>query len=67
MSDLEPDCAYGYSWGLLEDELPPDIYQGLRSWMRGQTMALCDGSGRCPEGHGGVVYRYDFERFMVNQ
>ena len=63
---IEPDCPYGYSWVLLEDELPSDIYRELLGWMRGQTMALCDGSGPCQEGHGGVVYRCDFERFMAD-
>lgn len=65
MSELEPDCGYGFSWYALEEQIHPDTYAKLEHWMTGQTMALCTlDDGSCRGGHGPVVYPWDFRRFL---
>ena len=69
-----PDCELGYTDGqlhaILGDRLP-----AFRRWMRGQTVALCDGRrydhDKCeyePTGcgpHGPATYGHDLRRFLV--
>ena len=69
-----PDCKYGYSWAFLEEHLDEQQLKRLGHWMRGQTMAMCDGreydydkeeyhpTGCGP--HGGVVYSHDLHGFL---
>jgi hypothetical protein len=43
MTHHEPVCHLGYPWTQLEGMLGERV-QFLHLWMRGQTMAICDGS-----------------------
>lgn len=69
----EPECSYGYPWSQLEREFDAEVVDHLRKWLRGQTMSVCDGrqynhdTGEYEatgHAHGGVVYRWDVERFL---
>lgn len=69
----EPSCELGYTIDQLR-EIMGDRFDFFTSWMRGQTMAICDGTrydydlkesiatGCGP--HGTAVYRWDVERFL---
>lgn len=68
----EPDCTHGYSVDLLEEYLSKEDFKDLMWWMRGQTMALCDGRRYDYEkreyyetghSHGPVVYPWDVKRW----
>lgn len=71
-----PDCEAGYSWFYIEEILPEEEFIAFRHWMRGQTCVICDGrrfnhetrqyeATDCANNpHGGVVYRWDFERYF---
>jgi hypothetical protein len=74
-SDLPaPECEGGYTnWQLAE--ILGNRLDKFEQWMRGQTMMLCEGRSydhdRCEYvpacggvAHGGIVYRWDLERFL---
>ena len=72
---IEPECDYGYTYLQLEAILG-DRLSEFQSWMRGQTMTLCNGqrfnhdTGEYEEScggaaHGSVVYGWDLERFLA--
>lgn len=76
----DPDCELGYSTDFLSSIFPlPDgrSLDDLMDWMRGQTMAVCDGQKYNHEEkkyeptncgpHGAVIYRWDLERFINRQ
>ena len=68
-----PECKHGFTQGQLVDILGDRLVE-FKMWMRGQTIASCDGrlynhgkkeyepSGCGP--HGFVVYSWDLERFL---
>lgn len=68
-----PECGLGYTDSQLKTILGSRYEEFIR-WMRGQTVALCDGkrydyevneyvnTGCGP--HGVVVYSWDLERFI---
>ena len=68
-----PECTFGYPTTQLGRVLDAQAYNRLMLWMRGQTMAICDGrrfnyeTGEYePTGcgpHGPVVYTHDVERW----
>lgn len=69
----EADCYRGYSFDLLEETLGEERFTELMHWMRGQTMALCDGQRydhdtkqyyKTGVAHGPVVYSHDLFRFL---
>lgn len=70
----------GYPWTQLETIFPPTTVSRLEAWMFGQTMMICDGSpewkwvddelvevgpSKCDRAHGGVVYEWDLDRFLL--
>lgn len=70
----------GYPWSQLDEILPTDTVRALEQWMYGQTMMICDGSperewvndelvevgpSKCDRAHGGVVYEWDLDRFLL--
>lgn len=71
--EMDPSCRYGYTRDdlgrLLGARLPE-----FDSWMRGQTLGICDGReydyaafAYCETGcgpHGVVAYRHDVRRFL---
>lgn len=70
----EPKCEYGYTYDQLEDVLGAGLGD-FGSWMRGQTMTLCEGRRYNHDtkeyeescgglAHGGIVYRWDLERYL---
>lgn len=69
-----PECELGYPQSQLENIFTPEKFKEFFYWMRGQTIALCDGrqfiheerrfepTGCGP--HGYVFYPWDVERFL---
>lgn len=76
MSHPQPDCKYGYTQSQLDSILGSRLKE-FEYWMRGQTVAVCDGrrydynlktyvdTGCGP--HGTVVYSWDVQRFLQNR
>lgn len=72
----DPECILGYPLSRVEDLLGPS-FERFRYWMRGQTVAQCDGrsynyeiKGYEPTGcgpHGTVVYVHDLKRWLANE
>jgi hypothetical protein len=70
----EPACKYGYTRQQVADILN-DEGDVFAYWMRGQTVALCDGREYdhdrreyvpgCPVPHGVVTYPHDLARFLA--
>lgn len=71
---IEPECRMGYTYAQLR-EILGDRLDEFGHWMRGQTMAICDGrkynsdtNGYEPacdsRAHGGIVYPWDLQRFL---
>lgn len=72
---MEPDCRLGYTAEQVK-ALTGDREQEFWHWMRGQTMAICEGqkfnrdTGEYETSCGGVahgmtiVYPWDLERFL---
>lgn len=70
---LPPACHYGYDREQIEQLMADDLDRFDR-WMRGQTIAICDGreydyeaseyreTGCGP--HGGVVYAHDVANYL---
>jgi len=69
-----PDCESGYTYNQLLEILGDDL-PNFNQWMRGQTMALCEGrrynhetkeyTPKCGGvAHGGVVYPWDLARYL---
>jgi hypothetical protein len=71
---MEPGCAFGYTKSQLI-ELLGERESAFADWMRGQTVALCDGKvydhdkreyvKGCDEAHGLVVYAHDVRQFLA--
>ena len=62
---IKPECVLGYTVNQLE-EILGDRIDEFGQWMRGQTMALCEGQ-RDGEAHGVAVYPWDLKRFLENR
>ena len=73
----EPECAYGYTTEQLEQILGEGLDR-FYGWMRGQTMALCQGAAYNHETkqyeeacggieHGPVVYSWDLARYLAGR
>lgn len=71
----DPECRLGYTFEQLEKILGGRL-DFFGHWMRGQTMAICDGRQYSHEtqeytetcggtAHGVIVYRYDLERYLL--
>lgn len=70
----KPDCEYGYTDTQLDDILG-DRRPEFNRWMRGQTVAVCDGRRWIPETrvyvasgcgpHGAATYGSDLRRFLA--
>jgi hypothetical protein len=71
----EPACRLGYTRQQVE-EILGDRLDKFTHWMRGQTMAGCEGyrynhdtkerETACGgESHGGIAYPWDLERFLA--
>lgn len=65
----EPECRLGYDMDQVSQILTDHFWR----WMRGQTMALCEGRHHilqtnlvegCYEPHGGIVYQHDMWRYL---
>lgn len=73
MNTEKPECQLGYTETQL-DRILGDRRREFNAWMRGQTIAMCDGkkynheekryedTGCGP--HGLVVYSWDLQRFI---
>ncbi|MEV2239498.1 hypothetical protein [Micromonospora sp. NPDC049891] len=71
----DPDCRRGYTYDQMEAILAGQT-DAFGRWMRGQTLAFCDGieydyesKAHKPTGcgpHGPVVYGHDLRRFLAN-
>lgn len=73
MTDLE--IVQSCPLGMTVDDVMESLYRQFMHWMRGQTMALCEGteydheqgrsvdSGCAETPHGLVVYPSDFRRY----
>ena len=70
----KPDCKNGYTADQLIKILTPSEMEAFSTYMRGQTMTLCEGRiwshelekyipSNCGP-HGPVVYTCDLERFL---
>jgi len=71
-----PDCPFGFPTGQLRRWLGEERYAALGRWMRGRTVAECDGRlydhdagqyrpSACAGGPHGIVYNpRDVERFV---
>jgi hypothetical protein len=70
----DPECEAGYTVPQLH-EILGDRFEAFEHWMRGQTMAICEGRRfvhetrtyrECCGGqaHGVVVYPWDLKRFL---
>lgn len=63
----DPDCYLGFSAAKLYEALGEEKYDDLVKWMRGQTMALCEG-GKNPGCHHDpdvVLYTHDVVRYLA--
>lgn len=74
MTDVKPECELGYTVPQLK-EILGDRFEDFGKWMRGQTMALCEGQKYDHElgayvascnsvAHGIVVYAGDLDRYL---
>lgn len=74
---MSRECKLGYTRTELEERLGSDRLARFDVWMRGQTIAICDGliyshearaymASNCGP-HGAVVYSHDLERFLLGQ
>jgi hypothetical protein len=64
MKTLEPPaCRYGYTDEQVE-RIVGDQIDAFNHWMAGQTLAVCDGTGRCRKAHGTITYQIDLLRFL---
>lgn len=72
----DPECRLGYTYTQLTTILGWRL-DDFGRWMRGQTMSLCDGRKYNHDSkvyeeacggvsHGGVVYRHDLERYLLD-
>ena len=72
----EPDCITGYTDTQVR-EITGTKYIVFLEWMRGQTMAFCDGRVydhdkkdyviSCDVEHGMIVYSRDIKAYLLNQ
>lgn len=71
----KPECEYGYTVEQVKEIMGDDV-QRFYHWMRGQTMAICEGNAYNHDtkeyeeacggvSHGYVTYGYDIERFLA--
>jgi hypothetical protein len=60
----EPVCRGGYTRDQIRQITGPRE-QEFESWMRGQTIMLCQGEGKC-DGviHGVIVFPWDVQNFL---
>lgn len=65
----DPDCYLGFPEGQLYEALGEEKYDGLMKWMRGQTMALCEGvkNPGCHHGPDAVLYTYGVVRYLAGE
>lgn len=65
----DPKCYLGFTENQLYEALGEKTYDALMKWMRGQTMALCEG-GKNPGCHHDpdvVLYTYDVVRYLAGE
>lgn len=73
----KPECEVGYTDKQLR-EILGDRYETFKTWMAGQTMAVCNGKEWNPEeekyevacggvAHGVIVYSWDLDRFLAGK
>lgn len=60
-----PACSLGYTKKQVGEILPGRLEEAFWQWMRGQTMAICE--GRDGVAHGSpIVYPHDLQRFLAH-
>lgn len=62
----EPRCRLGYPQDQVK-EITGSRYDEFGRWMRGQTIALCEGTKNpygCSDPHGIVIYGSDIAQFL---